>query len=131
MLQASSATGTSSVGTPTVSTFSHEADMERLEREVGELRAKMERLHRHHEQRFTTSTDASANSTPARISGSTRLEERRRESRRTALRREMRGPRLFMAGAVLTTIAAVLGIANGSMGSAAAHVGQHVAAVGR
>jgi hypothetical protein len=106
-----STTGSFTVGTPTISTFSNESDTERLERELGELRKEVERLHRHYEQRFE-STDQRV----SELSASTNqrievLEQAGKESRRIALRREMRGAQLFMAGAVLTTIGAIFGIA--------------------
>lgn len=42
-----------------------------------------------------------------------KLERAQFETRRTALRREVRGARLFMFGAVLSTVASCLGALNG------------------
>jgi hypothetical protein len=110
-------------GAPTISTFSGETDVERLQREIDALRAEMERLHQHYEQKFENADRRVSELHAGTNQRIERLEQERKESRRIALRREMRGAKLFMAGAVLTTIAAVLGIVGGSTGSAPMHVG--------
>lgn len=110
-------------GAPTISTFSGETDVERLQREIDGLRAEMERLHQHYEQKFENADRRVSELHAGTNQRIERLDQERKESRRIVLRREMRGAKLFMAGAVLTTIAAVLGIVGGSTGTAPMHVG--------
>jgi hypothetical protein len=86
----------------------NETEIERLQREVEELRDRVERYEGQTAQRFSA-LDESIRRAAEDLGG--RLEDisvRQRELHRTALRRDVRGGRLFILGALLSAIANVV-----------------------
>jgi hypothetical protein len=82
-----------------------ETELERIQRELNDLR---ERVSRHEEDVGRRFADLEARTSAAAANLQTRineLEARAREERRTSLRTEMRGARLFILGAILSAIA--------------------------
>jgi hypothetical protein len=89
-------------------TTSDETDIERLNRELGELRRDLDQHKQATAQRFSN-VEARMTETERRLTErADEIEQRVSELRRTSLRRERRGAQLFMFGIVLTLASALL-----------------------
>jgi hypothetical protein len=110
-----------------VTASSEETDLDRLQREVHELREAFQQHQNDVGQRFVaaeTRVSELRADTDARI---TELGKSQTERDRVGLLRDLRGAYLFMLGAIVTTIAAVLGVTNPPSGSAISPTGQQSA----
>lgn len=85
-----------------------ETDIERLDRELGELRTDLEEHKTQTEQRMSDIDNRLRETAERLTERADEIEKRMSESRRTALRRERRGARVFMFGILLTLISALI-----------------------
>jgi hypothetical protein len=80
----------------------NESDIDRLSRELAELRARVERSEQAASERFAALTERINTVESEMRERLTQLHQRHRELRRSALAREKRGAQLFIFGAILS-----------------------------
>jgi hypothetical protein len=104
-VQAMSGTATASGSMSGVVMKANESDVERIDRELRELRERVAQQEKRVSELFTRVEGQLVNVSKELGGRIAEVEARHRELRRSALRAEVRGARLFILGAVLSAIA--------------------------